>query len=221
MRDAGTAGAQNTLLFHAMNWNAPQTVTVRAAEDDNGEDESVMLSHDPSGADYGEVENADVSFTVTDNDMKGATLSATALNVQGERRGDLHARPRHRPVGGPVSVPLGVGVAANIVTRSPSALTFTAQNWDAPQTVTVAGVDDANTGNEIRRAWPHADRRGLRRRVIPNVNVTTVDDDVAGLKVSPTSLTVAEGGTATYAVRLNVAPERDDDGDGGRRRRRS
>ena len=204
--DAGTAGAQNTLLFHAMNWNAPQTVTAHAAEDDDGEDESVMLSHDPSGADYGEVENADVSFTVTDNDAKGATLSTTALNVQENGSATYTLVLNTEPVGGAVSVPLGVGVAANIVTRSPSALTFTAQNWDAPQTVTVTGVDDANTGNEIVALGHTPTGGGYNGVVVSNVNVTTVDDDVAGLKVSPVNLTVAEGATATYTVRLNVAP---------------
>ena len=204
--DAGTAGAQNTLLFHAMNWNTPQTVTVRAAEDDDGEDESVMLSHDPSGADYGEVGNSDVSFTVTDNDMKGATLSTTALNVQENGSATYTLVLNTEPVGGAVSVPLGVGVAANIVTRSPSALTFTAQNWDAPQTVTVTGVDDANTGNEIVALGHTPTGGGYNGVIVSNVNVTAVDDDVAGLKVSPANLTVAEGATATYTVRLNVAP---------------
>ena len=204
--DAGTAGAQNTLLFHAMNWNAPQTVTAHAAEDDDGESESVMLTHDPSGADYGEVENADVSFTVTDNDAKGATLSTTALNVQENGSATYTLVLNTEPVGGAVSVPLGVGVAANIVTRSPSALTFTAQNWDAPQTVTVTGVDDANTGNEIVALGHTPTGGGYNGVVVSNVNVTTVDDDVAGLKVSPVNLTVAEGATATYTVRLNVAP---------------
>ena len=204
--DAGTAGAQNTLLFHAMNWNTPQTATVHAAEDDDGESESVMLTHDPSGADYGEVENVDVSFAVSDNDAKGATLSTTALNVQENGSATYTLVLNTEPVGGAVSVPLGVGVAANIVTRSPSALTFTAENWDAPQTVTVTGVDDANTGNEIVALGHTPTGGGYNGVIVSNVNVTTVDDDVAGLKVSPVNLTVAEGATATYTVRLNVAP---------------
>ena len=204
--DAGAAGAQNTLLFHAMNWNAPQTVTVRAAEDDNGESETATLAHAVSGADYGEVGNVDVSFTVSDNDTKGATLSTTALNVQENGSATYTLVLNTEPVGGAVSVPLGVGVAANIVTRSPSALTFTAENWDAPQTVTVTGVDDANTGNEIVALGHTPTGGGYNGVIVSNVNVTAVDDDAAGLKVSPVNLTVAEGGTATYTVRLNVAP---------------
>ena len=204
--DSGAAGAQDTLLFHAMNWDTAQTVTVRAAEDDDGEGGTATLTHAVSGADYSEVEDADVSFAVADNDMKGATLSTTALNVQENGTAEYTLVLDTEPVGGAVSVPLGVGVAANTVTRSPSALTFTARNWDAPQTVTVTGVDDANTGNEIV-ALGHAPTGGGYDGVsISNINVTAVDDDVAGLKVSPVNLTVAEGATATYTVRLNVAP---------------
>ena len=203
--DAGTAGAQSTLLFHAMNWNAPQTVTVHAAEDDDGEDESVMLNHDPSGADYGEVDNADVSFTVTDNDAKGATLSTTTLNVQENGTATYTLVLDTQPVDGAVSVAVGIG-SQTAATASPETLTFTAGNWDAPQTVTVSGVDDANTGNEIV-AFTHTPTGGGYDGVsIANINVTAVDDDVAGLKVSPANLTVAEGATAMYTVRLNVAP---------------
>ena len=203
--DSGTAGAQNTLLFHAMNWNTPQTATVHAAEDDDGENETATLAHAVSGADYGEVENMDVSFTVTDNDTKGATLSTTTLNVQENGTATYTLVLDTQPVDGAVSVAVGIG-SQTVATASPETLTFTAGNWDAPQTVTVTGVDDANTGNEIV-AFTHTPTGGGYDGVsISNINVTAVDDDVAGLKVSPTSLTVAEGGTATYAVRLNVAP---------------
>ena len=204
--DATAPGEQATLLFHAMNWDTPQTVTVRAAEDDDGEGGTATLTHAVSGADYSEVADVDVSFAVTDVDTKGATLSATSLNVQENGTAEYTLVLDTQPVGGAVSVPLGVGVAANIVTRSPSALTFTAQNWDAPQTVTVTGVDDANTGNEIVALGHTPTGGGYNGVIVSNINVTAVDDDVAGLKVSPVNLTVAEGGTATYTVRLNVAP---------------
>ena len=203
--DAGAAGAQTTLLFHAVNWNAPQTVTVRAGEDDDGESETATLTHDPSGADYGDVEDVDVSFTVSDNDTKGATLSTATLNVQENGTATYTLVLDTQPVDGAVSAAVGIG-SQTAATASPETLAFTAGNWNAPQMVTVTGVDDANTGNEIV-AFTHTPTGGGYDGVsISNINVTAVDDDVAGLKVSPTSLTVAEGATATYTVRLNVAP---------------
>ena len=201
---AAAAGEQATLLFNAANWNAPQTVTVRAGEDDDGEDETVTLTHDPSGADYADLVNADVSFTVADNDAKGATRSANSVNVQENGTAIYTLVLDTQPIGGDVGVALNL--VASAVTRDPSALTFTSENWDVPQTVTLTGVDDGNTANEIVALGHVPTGGGYDGVSIPNVNVTAVDDDVAGLKVSPTSLTVAEGGTATYTVRLNVAP---------------
>ncbi len=203
--DATAAGEQATLLFNAANWNAPQTVTVRAAEDDDGADESVTLTHDPSGADYGEVEDAEVAFAVTDDDAKGATLSATSLDVQENGTAEYTLVLDTQPAGGPVSVAVATAGTA-IATAAPRTLTFTAENWKVPQTVAVSGVDDANTTDDaetITHTPTGADYGGVS---VANINVTAVDDDVAGLKVSPTSLTVAEGATATYTVRLNVAP---------------
>ena len=44
---------------------------------------------------------------------------------------------------------------------------------------------------------------------IAGVAVTVTDDDAAGAAVSETTLTVAEGGSATYTVRLNTQPTSD------------
>ncbi len=203
--DATAPGEQATLLFNATNWDTPQTVTVRAGEDDDGENETVTLSHDPSGADYGAVTSVDVSFAVTDNDAKGATLSATSLNVQENGAAEYTLVLDTEPVGGPVSVAVA-STTGTVATARPATLTFTAQNWNAPQTVTVAGVDDTDTADESETISHTPTGGGYDGVAVSDVTATAVDDDVAGLKVSPVNLTVAEGATATYTVRLNVAP---------------
>ena len=97
--------------------------------------------------------------------------------------------------------------ATSTVTASPPALTFAAENWDVPQTITLSGVDDANTTDDSATVSHAATGADYGSGVtIADVSVTVADDDAAGLKVTPTTLTVAEGGTATYSVRLNVAP---------------
>ncbi len=203
--DAMADGGQATLLFNAANWDTPQTVTVRAGEDDDGENETATLTHNPSGADYGAVTSVDVSFTVTDNDAKGATLSTTALNVQENGTAEYTLVLDTEPVGGPVSVAV-VSDTTTAATAAPAALTFTARNWDVPQTVTVSGVDDsdANIGGANVTHTPTGG--GYGGVTIGQVVVVVGDDEQVGLKVSPTSLTVAEGATATYTVRLNTAP---------------
>ena len=203
--DATADGDQSALLFHAMNWDRPQTVTVRAREDDDGADGSATLTHDPSGADYGELANVDVSFTVTDDDAKGADLSVPSLTVQENGAASYALVLSTEPVGGPVSVAVASS-ATSTVAASPPALTFTAENWDVPQRITLSGVDDSNTADDsatVSHTPTGADYGGVS---ISDLNATVADDDAAGLKVTPTSLTVAEGATATYTLRLNVAP---------------
>ena len=199
------AGLQNTLLFNATNYSTPQTVTVAALDDDDGESESVTLTHAVFGADYQDLDDVALAFTVTDDDIPGGTLSTNNLTLQenGSRQYTLVLDTE--PVGGPVSVAVASSATA-VATVEPATLTFTAQNWNVPQTVTVAGVDDADSnaaGSNVTHTPTGADYGSV---TIGSVAVTVQDDEAAGLDVSPTSLTVAEGATATYAVRLHTAP---------------
>ena len=85
--DGTAAGEQNTLLFNATNYNTPQTVSVRAAQDDDGESESVTLNHVVFGADYQDLDDVAVTFTVTDNDTRGATLSTGGVSYVVQENG--------------------------------------------------------------------------------------------------------------------------------------
>ena len=213
---AAAAGLQNTLLFNATNYSAPQTVTVTPLEDDDGESESVTLNHVIFGADYQDLDDVALAFTATDNDTRGATLSfgtaplslggfmfAVAVQENGTETYTLVLDTE--PVNGNVSVAVASSDTA-IATVEPATLTFTAQNWNAPQTVTVAGVDDAGATNSAANVTHMPTGADYGSVTISSAAVVVVDDDAAGLKVSPTSLTVAEAATATYTVRLNTAP---------------
>lgn len=99
-------------------------------------------------------------------------------------------------------------------TVAPASLTFTPENWDQPQQVTVSGVDDALEDgpvafNIVLGAATSADDNyaGL---VPPVVRVLNTDSEV-GITVTPTGgLTVQEaGGTATFDVQLNTQPTAD------------
>ena len=210
--DATAGGNQNTLLFNAMNWSTPQTVTVRSAEDDDGESEMVTLVHNPNGADYGGVANADVSFTVTDNDTRGmslfdsagAAMSGTYLVYEDSTR-HYTLKLDTEPVNGNVTVAVATSSTAT-ATVNPSSLTFTQANWAVPQAITITGVADADTTDDnvsITHVPSGADYGSV---TLVTLAARIQDSDVAGLTVVPGSLSMAEGATATYTVRLNVAP---------------
>lgn len=83
-----------------------------------------------------------------------------------------------------------------------ASLTFSAADWNTPRTVTVAAAADADTvdGSAVLRC----SAAGL-----PAVEVTITEDDagvIPTLVASTAQVTVDEGGTATFTLRLSAAP---------------
>src|SRR5262249_27756944 len=110
-------------------------------------------------------------------------------------------------IGLPASAPEGVPV--------PASLTFTPANWSIPQAVQVHGADDFRVdGTQPYQiitapavtADPHYSGRNAA-----DVALTNLDNDVAGITVSPTSglVTTEAGGAATFTVRLTSQPDAD------------
>ncbi len=95
------------------------------------------------------------------------------------------------------------------VTAAPTMLTFTTGNWYEKQTVTLSAVED-NDGNDGISNFAHnavSDDPLYDGIDTPGVNTTEGDNDSIGVKVSRTTLSVPEGGSATYTVRLGTEPQ--------------
>ncbi|NJK75255.1 MAG: hypothetical protein HC942_15975 [Microcoleus sp. SU_5_6] len=96
-------------------------------------------------------------------------------------------------------------------TVSVPSLTFTPNNWNQPQTVTVTGADDAVADGNI----PYSIVTATAVSTDPNysglnaadVAVTNNDNDIAGVTVSPTAINAAEGSTnGSYSLVLTSQP---------------
>ncbi len=96
-------------------------------------------------------------------------------------------------------------------TVSPTSLTFTDTNWNAPQSATVTGEDDdIADGHQayqvVFTATASTDTAYATITPAP-VAITNVDDETAGISVSPVSGPTTEaGGQATFTVALNSEP---------------
>ena len=93
-------------------------------------------------------------------------------------------------------------------------LTFTASDWDTPQTVTVeAGEDDDAVDDAATIAHAVVDGSSADEYdPVDSVDlaVTVTDDDTAGITITAADpFTVAEGGSSTYTVKLNTQPSED------------
>ena len=87
-------------------------------------------------------------------------------------------------------------------------LRFTPSNWDTEQTVTVRGVNDGDSTDEIVTITNTASG-GEYAGVTASVTVTVDDDDTPGITFTPAARTIREGATGTYDVKLNTAPTAD------------
>ena len=212
--NADVTFAPATLAFTSANWNAPQTVTVSAAHDEDAADESATLTHAVSG--YGDVTAADdVTVNVVDDDSRGVTVTPTALTVDEGQSGAytvvLDANPDPGQDGLTVTVTVTPTSNNADVTFAPATLAFTSANWNAPQTVTVSAAHDDDAADESA-TLTHAVSGYGNVTAAGDVTVNVVDDDSQGVTVTPTALTVDEGESGAYTVVLDANPDPGQDG---------
>ncbi len=213
--DTGTSGNQTTLTFTPANWSTAQTVTVAAAQDADAVNDAASIAHAVDAArsanEYDNMTIAGVAVTVTDDDTAGVSVSETTLTVDEGGRGSYTVRLNTQPTSNVVISVTKTG--STDVTVSPATLTFTTSNWSTAKTVTVAAAQDADAVDGAASithavvAPRSADEFDAVN--IAGVAVTVTDDDTAGVTVSASSVTVAEGGSATYTVVLNLQPTSD------------
>ena len=208
--DPGAAGVSAALVFTTANWNTAQTVIVTGVEDDDATNESAQITHAASGsADYAAVDLTaeTVTVTVTDNDTRGVTLLGTPVNVLEGATVNYGVVLDTPPTGDVMVTPSSA--AATVATVSPTGgLVFTTANWNIPQSVTVTGVEDANTAVDtttITHAVTGADYDGITVAADPVV-VTVTDNDMPGVMISTAALAIDEGRDNTYTVVLNTQP---------------
>ena len=134
--------SNDALAFTPATWNRPQTVTVKAAHDDDGVDETATLTHTASGGEYANV-NTTLPVTVNDNDPLGIVLTHLELLMEESDSASYGVSLATEPT---VEVTVAIsGHAGTDLSLSGDALTFTSSNWNTPQMVTVSAAHDDNT----------------------------------------------------------------------------
>ncbi len=182
--------------------------TVAAADDAVDDDgESVLLGFGdlPERVSAGTTAAAEVSIVDDDTAAVAASVSSLSVGEGGEETYtvELGSEPT-------AAVTVAAAVAGGGgVTAAPAALTFTASDWDSPQTVTVAAGhdDDAVDG---AATVTHTAAGGGYDAVSAAVEVTVDDDDHPRVAVSfaKAAHSVDEGGEVTVTMTLSAVPER-------------
>ena len=198
----------STLEFTTGSWSTPQTVTVTTADDPDAADEEATLTHAASGGDYDNVSKT-LPVVIDDKDIPVLVVSREemALN-EGDTTGQAFTvRLPHVPTED-VTITISGHSGTDLLLAGVSAsstLTFTASNWDTPQTVTVTAGNDADAGNDDA-TLTLTGAGGEYAGVTAELEVTVDDDETPDLVLDRTSLNVTEGSAAGYTVRLLYVP---------------
>ena len=142
--------APATLTFTTANWATLQTVTVTGVDDlvKDGDIQYTILTAAATGGDYAGVNANDVSVTNNDDDVPGITVSAISGNTAEDGTTATFTVVLDTEPSGTVTIDISSNDTTE-GTAAPASLTFTTEDWDTPQTVTVTGVDDEDLDGDI------------------------------------------------------------------------
>jgi len=200
------------LTFTPANWNSTQTVTVTGADDDiiDGEQSYTVSLLVTNGDGIFDGVSESLAGLNADNDAAGIELSQTSITTSEDGTdASFGVRLTAEPAS---NVVLSIsGLDATEGSISTTSLTFTPANWDIYQNVTVTGEDDeeedGNQTYDLTLAYASGDVDFAS--VSASVQVTNIDDDEAGITVSPQNLTITEGNGANFSISLSSQPTND------------
>ena len=197
------------LFITAGDTTSPGDVTIFAQEDEDTASETVTISGTVS--DGTATAPSNVTLNIRDNDVRGVSISTPRLTVDEGSTNQYSLRLNTKPSSAVTltfTAAAGVSVDADSFEFSEqTSLTITPEAWDSEFTIEVKGSQDADAADETGVRITHgASGGGYNGISIPAVEVTVTDDDLAGITVSPTDLTVNETGSGRYTVRLDTPP---------------
>ena len=178
-----------TLFFTPENWDTAQTVTLVAAEDNDDVNGMRDVSHRARESEYSPDTNM-LTVTEIDNDQPGIVLqdgngnAITELSIPEGGEASYQVKPSTRP---PASLDIDVtltdgthndpdvtfkGQGSNVTEIT---LTFTPENWETAQTVTLVAAEDADDVNGVRDV-NHATRNTHTTKLVV-LTVTEIDNE--------------------------------------------
>jgi hypothetical protein len=168
--------AVSSLTFTPSNWDQPQDVWVRGVDDavmDGDQPFTISLeASSSSDSHYSGRDADDVTGSNADNDVAGITVTPTgglATTEAGDTTSftvQLTSEPT-----ADVVIPVSSNTPSEGV-ASVDSLTFTAADWNVPQTVTLTGTDDSVVDGDV----PYTIVLGPAQSADPNYDAMDADD---------------------------------------------
>ena len=199
-----------SLTFEPDMWNSPQEVTVTSVDNDvDAADGSLRITHRVSGGDYDLLPAAAVpvvELAIRNDDER--SLSITPLAVAEIPEGGevgLRVVLGSEPTAMVTVTPVLEASPGYEVTAAP--LVITPGQWMGDNQVRLSLTDDdVDRDDGDLRINFRVTGGGYGEEVPLPINLRLKDDDERGLSISPTSLSVDEGTSVEYGLRLKTEP---------------
>ena len=205
---ADYSGVPNSVIFTA---SGSQTFTFTATQDRIDDDnERVKLGFDTPNLPTRVTAANPTTQTINigDDDERGVTVTPATLSVNEGMDGEYTVVLTSEPTEPVTVTPSTVSPEVTILgLTSSGTLNFTTSNWATKQTVTVRAPEDGDAVSETLTVT-HTTRGGdYDMLATASVAVTLVDNDVPGVAISTSALTIRENATDTFNVKLNTQPD--------------
>eukprot|EP01060_Flectonema_neradi_P009436 TRINITY_DN1671_c2_g3_i1.p1 TRINITY_DN1671_c2_g3~~TRINITY_DN1671_c2_g3_i1.p1 ORF type:complete len:6512 (+),score=1571.45 TRINITY_DN1671_c2_g3_i1:146-19681(+) len=212
-------GGITQVAFTTADWATPQLISVKGVDDsiDAGDQPyKVIFGNCMSTADmnYNGLSVGDVDLTNVDNDAVGISVSLVGGATTTEAGGTTTIQfvLTSEPTGNVI-----IGITSNDGTEgavaAPGSVTFTNADWNTIKQIVITGqnddIDDGDIAYKIMMSTSGADAL-YRAVVIPDIDLTNIDDDNTEVIMTPTTLTTAEDpavAAVEFTIRLGSAPK--------------
>lgn len=135
--------SSNELIFTPTNWDVDQEITFIAVNDSIDNDNisvTIIVSADSSDTRYNELTDSSLYFTVVDNDVAGINYIASSIDLTEGTSVTRSFRLNTKPSS---DVVIRVSSdSSNRLSISPTALTFTPENWYSEKVVVFRALDN-------------------------------------------------------------------------------
>ena len=210
-QDGDFVPAPASLSFNASNWNSAQTVSIAAREDDDGVNGSADIRHTASGAEFNGL-TATVLASESDNDTPGITFSPPLGPIFIPEGGSyLYTVVLDTAPTAEVSITVSISGDDDInIPGTSKTWSFNAADWNTPKQIRIRADEDGDTDNgtaTVSHTITTADS-DYAEMSIGDITATERDNDLS-VTLSTNALTVPEGSTASYTVKLSVQPTDD------------
>ncbi len=198
-----------SLTFSPKRFREAQEVTVTALQDDDASNETTTINLSGRGGGYDGITSS-VTVSVTDDDEPGVIVNPESLTVkEGGKAGTFTVRLKTQPTAEVTATMSLTGDTATApLTLSRASLTFSTSDWAKEQTVSVTADEDTDTvGGEVTVNVEANGGDYVKKPAEVEVTVKDKGNPVKpDLLVDPPSLTVKEGESKTFTVKLASEP---------------